>query len=150
MSNEAFNMPIIRTRSNAAALWDEGGNDGTTGRAVVVTGAYGERLRPFFMYRGDTRRANAKHALMPLYNGGYIVQIDLTPQEKTIRVLQVVRVEDDTAKVVLVAMSNGETWDEGKTPPKLLMAALEAAHTSATTYGNVAPGYIVDTQNEVV
>lgn len=142
--DNTINLPLVRTKSGAAAFWDEGGYDGMAGRAVVVTGAYGEKLRPYFSYKGEGRRPNAKHALMPLYTGGYIVQVDTNPKETTMRIMQIMSVEADTVRVIPVALARGEKWDDGVPPPKILHDALVAAHAAATRYGNVEPGYAVE------
>lgn len=147
-----FKIPLVRTRSGAASLWDEGGRDETCGRAVIVTGMYGERLRPYFKYRGPTRRPNGKHALMPVYVGGYVVQTDANQVGKSVRVLQVIGLEDGAQMmdVELIASGAGDQWDEGRRPPPVLTDALKAAAHAANCRNNVEPGYIVEMAEEIV
>lgn len=138
-----INLPLVRTRSGAAAMWDQGGFDGLTGRAVVIAGVYGEKLRPYFTYRMEGHRPNARHALMPVYPGGHIVQVDTNPDETTVRVLQVVLIEEEYVQATLVAMAVNDSWKDGISPPKILQNAVDAACAAAARYGSVVPGYAI-------
>lgn len=137
-------LPITRTKSNGAAMWDEGGYDGNTGRAVCITGPFGERLKPFFVHAGPKVRPNGKHALVPLFVGGYIVQVDMSEKHKSARLLQIDEINDKHVDVSVVASTmDGAQWDDGTPPPKLLLPALRAAQEQAGRHGSVTPTFVV-------
>ena len=145
--NQPFTIPVVCTKSGAAAMWHEGGSHEGVGRAVVVTGAFGEKVRPYFVRRDHAAKVSTKLALMPLYVGSFIIHIDSNSDDDTLRVLQVRKLavgntDYPEATVSLVAERRNGAWEHDTTPPPVLNEAIEAAEILAAADDPVAT-YIV-------
>lgn len=138
---DLVDIPVARTRSGLAAMWERGGHSGKSGSAVVIADTYGGRLRASFQYSGPDHRANGMHALVLVRAGNYIVNVEESGDHESVTVLQLVEVPDKTAptdavaRARLVARCINGFWEDGVPPPRLLEPAIQAAIKCAGTYG---------------
>jgi len=131
---------IKRTKKNFPALWEEGGGYTNTGRATIICGPDGEKLRPIYIKRRG-ELACSKHALFVIRPEYYIIQAGHHRRDFGVTVYKIVSISDsdNEAEVERIAHFSEGEWDNE--PPEFLQAAIKAAKNKATCYHCRSPYY---------
>jgi len=131
-SNKVF---IDKTKKGYLAAWECGGGMTNTGRAVIVCGPAGEKLKPVY-YRRRGHLACNEHGLFILKPGYHLIFANHHRGDFHIDVQKIVSLHADNEKpyalVELVCNFSKGEWD--KEPPEELKPAIEAAKAKARCY----------------
>ena len=132
-------ITIERTTKGNPALWEEGGGFTNTGRAQVVAGPNGERLKPLYIRRSGPL-ACGKHALFVVRPGYYVLRAWADGgQVEGIRVYRIVEIGETVAKMELVHRYYRGEWDREPAPE--LREAVEAVAEKTRCYHCRSPHY---------
>ena len=128
------------TKRSFPALWEEGGGWSNTGYAQIVAGPDGQPLLPYYIRRRGSL-ACGRHALLRIKPGTIVVEADHHREDFYISVWEVLSIENDEAKLGLVAKYDRGEWDHEPLPEKY-QAAVKAAIEKATCYHCRAPHFV--------
>ena len=134
------------TRSGRTALWESGGGMTNTGRATIIAGPKGERLRPYYIRRRG-HLAGGHHALMPIFPGHFIINAHHHRGDFEISVLRVTAIGERNGSLYaeveqVTDFSKGEWLKDPAEIAPHLPEAIEAAKKKALSYHCRTPYYI--------
>lgn len=128
---------IEKSNNGIPCVWENGGGYSNTGRAVVVAGIHGEKLRPLYI-RKKGQLACSDHALIEVRIGYMIIEAEHGRGDFDISVYAIMNAEK--RKVKRVYSFTMGSWD--RKPPLYLKSAIEAAKRKALLYHCREPLYI--------
>ena len=96
MISTVHTMPLHRSRSGLACLWERGGGLTNTGDAQLVTSPTGKPKRAIYI-RTHGDRCNDDHALIPVKVGDCVVSVDRHWDRVSIKVERITAIDGDTA-----------------------------------------------------
>ena len=136
---------IERTKKGYPAFWEAGGGLTNTGEATIITNKDGQPKKAIYVRRRGLL-ANARHALVILEVGDYIIEANHHRRDFVIEIFRVLDFEDKEEETYAVieqvnCFSRGE-WDAEL--PAYLEPAVQAAMQKATCYHCRKPHFIVE------
>jgi hypothetical protein len=138
-------VSVELTKKGYPAMWEKGGGMSSTGKATIITGPDGSRLKPFYVRTGG-HLAGAEHALLPATKGNLIIEVWRHYKDFTITIMKIISepYKDTLGRLtvnceVVNKFNNGE-WDKGL--EEWLASALEAAKDKSWDYHCRKPYYI--------
>ena len=132
---------IEKSKKGLPVMWENGGGLSNTGHVQIITGMYGERLKPLYIRRSGSL-ACENHALLMIKRGYYIVKASHHREDFHISIYEVAEIDVHNNEVYceeVNSFSNGE-WDNELSP--YLEEAVDAAKRKATTYHCRSARYI--------
>ena len=73
---DVITVAIERTRLGKPCMWECGGMRSNIGKAIIFADANGDAMRPYFT-RYNMLATNGQHALMPLFRGAHMVNVEV-------------------------------------------------------------------------
>lgn len=128
---------IEKSNNNIPCVWENGGGYSNTGRAIIVAGLYGEKLKPLYV-RKKGQLACSDHALIEVRIGYMIIEAEHGRGDFDISIYAVVDPENGIVKIIH-SYTMG-SWD--RKPPLYLKSAIDAAKRKALFYHCREPLYI--------
>lgn len=133
MDSEIFDF--VLTAAGNRAVWEQGGATTSNGKALVVTGSQGQKLKSVLI----NNACNQKHALIKVREKDHIIVVDRKHDILSIDIYQITSFNDDTLELEAIRIYqylNGE-WDQ--LPP--FKRAINAAVLKSRTYHCRKPAY---------
>jgi len=140
-------IPLVRSRSGTACLWEAGGAGRNTGHAVVIAGPHGERLRAIYVRRRGPL-AGWDHALIPVRVGDLVFAADQHREDFEITVSRIAAIRETEADLERLTDYEGGEW--ALPPLREWDGALQAVVAKATCYHCRAPHFVLEPEGGVV
>ena len=86
-------MFLTRSKSGLFCAEESGGGSTNTGKALIICGSKGEKLRPVFI-PSSGHLANGTHAIIPVHPGCYTIAVDRHRANYTITVKRIAGIHE--------------------------------------------------------
>ena len=135
---KTFELTISRT--GIPCLWEAGGGYTNTGSATIIAGPNGEKKAPLYIrQRGPL--ACARHALIPVDVGDYIISTNHHRGDFETQICRVEEIHAETAVCSIISEYSHGEWT-GYEDHHFLTPAIDAALEKATCYHCREPHYV--------
>jgi len=125
-------VQIVRTAKSLAVLWEQGGGFSNTGRATLVAGPNGEKLRPLYVRRKG-HLACEDHALFRIWPGCLVAKAGHSRRNgEEVVVWRIEEIRGEEAELVRLFTRKDGVWD--REPPPGIRAFAEEAARKAHCY----------------
>ena len=134
------------SKSGIPCLWETGGGRTNTGESQIICDSVGSPKIPIYVRRKG-HLANLNHALIPIFEGYYIIDATHQRADFEISIAKILQISEnlEISCNVVNRFYNGE-WDNPL--PQYLIPAVEAATKKAMMYHCKVPVFIQEEEKE--
>ena len=133
---------IEKSKKGLPVMWENGGGFSNTGHAQIITGKYGERMKPLYVRKSGSL-ACGDHALLVINPGCFVIQASHHREDFNISIYEVLEIDTRNNEVYCKEVnkfSRGE-WDNDLVP--YLNEAVDQAKRKATCYHCRSAYYVI-------